>query len=225
MVDLSRFRSTLVIAPHPDDEVLGAGGTIARLAANGCTVKVVVVTRARTEPGEVSSEVYEEASAVHRILGVDETIFWDFPTAELDAVAHRRLNAALADVVARAAPDALFVPFVGDVHLDHAAVFRSTLVAARPAQPLYPRFILAYECLSETNWNAPYLAPNFAPNLFIDIADFLPTKLAAMEAYASQNRAFPHERSLHTIEALARLRGSTVHRQAAEAFVVLREVV
>lgn len=223
MLDLSHLDSCLVLAPHPDDEVLGAGGTVARLAASGCRVKVVIVTRA--PPTEVAEPVYDEALVAHQVLGVEETLFFDFPTAGLDTVAHRELNAALARVMAQTKPDVLLLPFIGDTHLDHAAVFRSAMVAARPIQPGHPRHILAYECLSETSWNAPHVTPDFVPNLFVDISDFISTKLAAMETYASQLKAFPHERSLPAIEALARLRGSTVHVAAAEAFATVRQLI
>ena len=99
------------------------------------------------------------------------------------------------------------------------------MVAARPHQAAYPGTILAYETLSETNWNAPYLSPAFVPNVFVDITDTLETKLEAMRMYKSQLRAFPHERSVEALRALATLRGATVHRPAAEAFVLVRHVV
>ena len=116
------------------------------------------------------------------------------------------------------------MPFPGDIHRDHQLVFEAAMVAARPAGPVYPLRILAYETLSETNWNAPFLTPAFTPNVFIDIAETLETKLAAFAAFASQVRAFPAERSVEALSALARLRGATVHRAAAEAFVLVREV-
>ena len=99
------------------------------------------------------------------------------------------------------------------------------LLIARPTDGGYPPQVLAYETLSETNWNAPYLTPNFVPNVFIDITDSLELKLAAMQAFRSQIREFPHERSREALKALATLRGATVHCRAAEAFVLVRQVV
>jgi LmbE family N-acetylglucosaminyl deacetylase len=119
----------------------------------------------------------------------------------------------------------VLVPFVGDVHIDHQLIFQSAMVAARPHQAAYPTMILAYETLSETNWNAPYLTPGFLPNVFVDITDTLDLKLQAIAAYGSQLRASPHERSIEALKALATLRGATVHRPAAEAFVLVRSVV
>lgn len=221
------IRRALVIAPHPDDEVLGCGGTIARLADAGAAVHVAIVTRGRTPPFEAAlvARVRAEAREAHALLGVAKTHFLDLPAAELDTVPHAELNHAIARLVAEVAPDTLLIPFNGDIHLDHQRVFDSCLVAARPHQAVYPLRLWAYETLSETNWYAPYVTPSFVPNLFIDIAATLERKLEAMRAYGSQLKPFPHERSLEALEALARLRGATMHHPAAEAFVMLREVL
>ena len=216
----------LVVAPHPDDEVLGAGGTIARLADEGAEVSVVIVTKGC--PPHFSEETVrrgrEEARAAHRVLGVQETILLDFPAAGLDLVPHRELNAALGAVMHDVRPETLFLPFGGDIHLDHQRIFLSALVAARPNGASTPRAIYAYETLSETNWNAPYLSPVFSPNVFMDIGAHLERKIAAMRCFASQLRAFPHERSIEALRALATLRGSTVGASAAEAFVLVRQL-
>ena len=221
------FGRTLVIAPHPDDEVLGAGGTIARLSDGGADVFVAVATTGRPPLFDAAAveRVRAEAAEAHAILGVRETRYLDQPAAELDATPHRVLNAAVDALVRELEPQTLFVPFANDIHLDHQLVALSSMVAARPRDGTFPREVLAYETLSETNWNAPYLLPGFQPHLFVDIADTLPRKLAAMQAYASQVRPAPDERSLPTLQALATLRGATVHRAAAEAFVQIRRVV
>jgi len=216
----------LVLAPHPDDEVLGCGGTIARLADQGQEVHVAIMTSGR--PPRFAAEgvalVRAEAEAAHRMLGVAETYFGDLPAAELDTVAHADLNAAVSDVVQRVRPDTLFIPFIGDLHLDHKLLFRAALVAARPRGANYPARILAYETLSETNWLAPYLDQSFTPNVYLDISATLDRKIAAFRAFASQCKEFPDERSPEALTALARSRGATVHLMAAEAFVLIREV-
>jgi N-acetylglucosamine malate deacetylase 1 len=216
----------LVIAPHPDDEVLGVGGTMARFASEGDEVYVVVVTKGF--PPDYPEDAYmlarQEAKAAHAVLGVKETIFLDFPAARLDTIPHRDLNAQLCEICRKVQPDKLFVPFVGDIHMDHQRVFLSSIVAARPNNSLAPKEVYAYETLSETNWNAPYLAPNFVPNVFIDISSHLETKLEAMQMYASQIQPFPSERSEEGLRALATLRGATVGRFAAEAFCLIRQI-
>jgi len=217
----------LILAPHPDDEVLGCGGTMARLADEGREVHVAIMTAGRPPrfTSEGVAQVRAEAEAAHRLLGVTHTHFGDLPAAQLDQVVHAELNDRIEDIIRLVNPDTMFVPFIGDIHLDHKLIFRSALVAARPRSADYPRRILAYETLSETHWAAPYLDPAFAPNVFIDITNTLERKIAAFRCFASQCRAFPDERSPEALEALARLRGANVHRQAAEAFVLIREVV
>jgi N-acetylglucosamine malate deacetylase 1 len=217
----------LVIAPHPDDEVLGCGGTMARAAEEGGEVHVAVVTRGRPPAfaEEAAERVRAEATAAHRHLGIHRSHWLDLPAAQLSETAHATLNEALARLVREIRPDTLFVPFVGDVHLDHQLIFLSSLVAARPHQAEYPSRVLAYETVSETNWNAPFVAPSFLPNVFIGIERTLERKLEAAALFASQLRPFPHERSLETLRALATVRGTAMHRPAAEAFVLVRHVM
>jgi LmbE family N-acetylglucosaminyl deacetylase len=220
-----RERTVLVIAPHPDDEVLGAGGTIARFLAEGAAVHVAVVTKGFPPlfDEEKAAEVIGEAKAAHAVLGVTRSHFLDLPAVQLDTLPHHVLNRAIGEVVHGVAPDVLFLPFAGDIHLDHQLVAASALVAARP-QGRYPRAVYAYETLSETNWNAPYAAPPFAPTHFVEVTAFLERKLAAMACYRSQVREFPSERSLEALTALAKHRGATVGVRAAEAFVTIRTV-
>lgn len=223
---LEQVRTALVIAPHPDDEVLGVGGTIARLSAQGAEVHVAIVTRG--EPPRFSAEYTEnvraECAAAHRRLGVARTHYLDFPAAELDRIGHAELNARIGELVAEVAPDTLFVPFIGDIHLDHQLVFTSALVASRPRQAGVPVRILAYETLSETNWWAPGITPAFVPNVFVDIANTIETKIEAFREFHSQVKAVPDERSPEVIRALALVRGATVYRHAAEAFMLVRQI-
>lgn len=208
----------LIIAPHHDDEVLGVGGTMAKYAAEGAEVYVVIVT-------EGNALECAEAKAAHKLLGVKETIFLSFPAAELDTVPHRDVNIKLCDLISEIKPELLFIPFIGDIHLDHQRIFLSSLVAARPNNPNAPKAVYAYETLSETNWYAPHVTANFVPNVFIDISGYLETKLQAMQMYESQIKTFPDERSEETLRALATLRGSTVNRFAAEAFYLIRQII
>ena len=221
------FGRTLVIAPHADDEVLGAGGTISRLAQTGVDVFVAIVTSGR--PPAYSSDfvarIKAEALEAHGVLGVTDTIWLDQPAAQLSETPAATLNAVLGDAVRNLAPDTLLVPFPGDIHIDHQLVFRSCLVAAHPHQAAFPRNVLAYETLSETNWNAPYLFPSLPLPLYVAIETSLPRKLDAMRAYKSQLRDSPHERSIETIDALSRLRGATIHCAAAEGFVLVRHAI
>ena len=219
--------SVFVLAPHPDDEVLGVGGTIARLADEGRPVIVAVLTRGYppdfAEEGTLRNR--EHNLRAHQILGVAETRFLDFPAARLDTVAHAEVNSALGALMLELRPHQVYLPFAGDIHLDHQLAALSAMVAARPCRASTPSAVYAYETLSETNWNAPGITPAFQPNVFVDITDHLVTKLEAFRAFEMQVQAFPHERSVEALEALARLRGATVGLRAAEAFMLLRQVV
>ena len=167
----------LVIAPHLDDEVLGVGGAMARWAQEGHRVHVALVTRGRPPLYSEAEEdlCREEARAAHARLGVAASWFLELPAAELDTLPQRQLNASLAELVRSIGPQECYLPFLGDVHLDHQLVFRSAMVALRPNRAGQPRRIYAYETLSETNWNAPYLTPAFVPTHFVDIGAFLDT--------------------------------------------------
>jgi LmbE family N-acetylglucosaminyl deacetylase len=218
--------STLVIAPHPDDEVLGVGGTIARFAEEGERVSVVIVTKGGPElfDPKLIERGRSEARKAHERLDVAETLFLDLPAARLDEVPHHQLNAALGRVVQEQQPARVFVPFRGDVHADHQLVFDSAMVAIRPCHGVRVSEVFAYETLSETNWHAPRgITAPFVPDCFVRID--LERKLEAMAIYASQLREFPNERSLGAIEALARHRGATVGLDAAEAFMTIRRII
>lgn len=220
-------KKVLVIAPHPDDEVLGVGGTMARLADEGAEVCVVIVTKAY--PPEYDETIADcdrlQATEAHKILGVKQTIILLLPAARLDSIPHGEINRQLREVILEIKPDIIYIPFTGDIHLDHQKVFLSALVASRPNGGFAPRTIYAYETLSETNWNAPYLSPGFIPNVFVDISAHLETKIQAMQKYATELKPFPNERSEESLRALATLRGSTVHCFAAEAFVLIRDII
>jgi len=223
-------KNVLVVAPHLDDEVLGCGGTIAKLAAdNGYEVYVVVITKGYAlQFSEIETEkTRENAKRAHVLLGVKETHYLDFPAANLDSVSHAKLNSRLISIFQQIKPVILFVPFNGDIHLDHQLVFNSSLVAARPNSAISIKTIYAYETLSETNWNASYITPNFVPNVFVDITKFLDKKLTAFRCFtdSGQVQKFPHERSLESLEYLSRLRGSQVFCEAAEAFVLVRAIL
>lgn len=226
MNDLSAAKRVAVVAPHPDDEVLGCGGTIARLSAFGAEVHVVIVTKGQ-EPAFSAAymdQVMEEAERAHRRLGVACTHRLDLPAAALDALPAADVNGPLGECLSDIGPDTLFVPFIGDLHADHQIVFTSSLVWSRPRSENAPSRIYAYETLSETNWYAPGLTAAFVPDYFVDIGDHLESKLASFAMFKSQLKEFPDERSLETITALATLRGSTVFCTAAEAFKIIRQV-
>lgn len=216
----------LVIAPHPDDEVLGVGGTIAKRVAHGDEVYVCVVTRAG-EPlfsKEFVEQGRKECKKADQHLGVIETIFLDYPAVRLEEVPRYDLNSGLLQIIQRIKPEEVYIPHSGDMQLDHRLISDAAMVALRPKYSHGILRIFAYETLSETGWNIPNTVNEFIPNVYEDISKTLRTKLEAMKIFQSQLSDYPAARSLGAIEALARYRGCMVNVEAAEAFALIREI-
>lgn len=216
----------LVIAPHPDDETLGCGGIISRYCDEGAETFVCVVSN-HDEPiytARHRETTKREAREAHSLMGVKETIFLDYAAVTLKDLPVYELNGAINKVVRDISPDAVYIPHAGDVHIDHQLVAQASMVAVRPLSGCTVKEVFAYETLSETEWNAPRAEYAFMPNCFINITGFLEKKLQAMACFTSQVYDPPHPRSLHALESLAKLRGSTISVDAAEAFVMLRSV-
>ena len=212
-------KSALVFAPHNDDELLGAGGTMLKLSKNGYNVYVCEVTA-----GPTSKRIQEEARNAHKVMGVKESIFLDLPSCKLESLPKTQINDEFCKVVKQIKPEIVLIPHYGDMHLDHRWVAEGAMVAVRPLEAPYIKKVLAYETLSETEWNTPAVNNAFIPNVWVDISEELDGKIKAMECYKSQLHDFPHPRSLGAIQALAQYRGSTVGVQAAEAFMLIRGI-
>jgi LmbE family N-acetylglucosaminyl deacetylase len=224
------MKKILVIAPHADDEVLGCGAMIAKMAAEGNEIHVLIATNAHIGAPEIASEkgierVRNEALEAHKILGVTETHFEDFPAPALNAYPEFKMSLAIGKLLEKIKPDILFLPHPGDLHQDHKAIYRASLVPSRPQGNYSIKEIFCYETLSETEW-APFQGDNFfKPNYFIDVTNFIEKKLEAMSCFKSQLKSAPHSRSLDTIKALATYRGNTVGVNFAESFEVERIIV
>lgn len=220
-------KNVLVIAPHPDDEVLGCGATIKKTANEGNAVFVLVASRGsqRLYDQTKVEAVRQEALEAHALLGVTKTFFLDFPAPELDTVPLADISREIAKILSENKINTLYLPHRGDIHNDHRMVFNAGLVAARPVGAYTVTEIYAYETLSETEWAAPFADDAFIPTCFVDVENSLQAKLEAMKCFKSQLKAFPNPRSLETIEALAKFRGATVGFKAAEAFMVIRQII
>lgn len=219
-------KNTLIIAPHPDDEILGCGGTIGKICASGTKVFVLVATRGKKEmyPEERILNVRNEAKNAHKILGVSETIFLDFPAPDLDMVSMAEISGEIHKIIEDYNISTIYLPHHGDIHHDHKVIFQAGLVAARPVGGNSVKKIFSYETLSETEWATPNGEDAFIPTRFVNITDFFALKLNAMKCFKSQLRDFPNPRSLKGIEVLANLRGSTVGFYYAEAFMTIRVI-
>lgn len=213
----------LAIAPHPDDEVLGCGGTLLKYSKEGDEIYLCVATKAYAPdwPEEFLKNRPKEIEKAGRILNIKKTYFLDFHTVKLDTVPQKELIGRLSDCINEIKPDMLYIPHRGDLHKDHRLIFEACLVAARPLNHRI-KSILSYETLSETGWGQA-IEP-FVPNVYVDVSEFFGKKIEAMKAYGSELRQFPHPRSLEAIEALAKKRGSEAGAMFAEAFVLIREI-
>lgn len=217
----------LVIAPHPDDEVLGCGGVMAKRAAAGDEVWVCIVSEGK-EPmysREFIINEENEMKSAHQKLGVSYSIMLRFPTAKLDTVPQHELNDKLADVVEMVQPEEVYIPHHGDIHRDHQIVADAAMVALRPNREHKVGRVLAYETVSETDWNVPSQQNAFIPNVYENIDNHLCDKVNAMQAYKSQLQENPAARSISSIVSLATHRGNTVGMKSAEAFMLIREVL
>jgi LmbE family N-acetylglucosaminyl deacetylase len=218
------FENFLIVAPHPDDEILGCGGIIKKYSQSGHLVYILIVTRgnSRLYQEEKIRNVRNEAREAHKYLGVKETIFLDFPAPDLDTIPGAEISSAIFKVISDFKINTVFLPHHGDLHHDHKAVFNSGLVASRPCNGNQVKRIFSYETLSETEWAVPTCNEVFIPTYFVDISDVIQFKLDALQCYKSQLREFPNPRSLRSVESLASLRGSTVGLSFAEAFMTIR---
>lgn len=212
----------LVFAPHNDDEVLGAGGTIAKYVRQGHDVIVCEVT-SWLENQEATNALKAEALKAHEVLGVKDTIFLDLPVVHLKETPTHIKNRKFGAVVNEVKPEIAFLPHTGDMHVDHGETAMAAMVALRPMENPQLKGIYTYETLSETEWNIPNTTNCFLPNVWSDISETFERKMEAMKCFKSQLRAFPHPRSLEAIEALAKLRGSTFGVHYGESFVCVRK--
>lgn len=216
---------TLVVAPHPDDEILGVGGTLLRRKAEGASVAWLIVTAMTSESGADEEQIKRRADEIRRVtelVGFDAVFNCNFPTTRLDRVPMGELVARMGEIFASFAPDEVFVPHPSDVHTDHRVVFDAAAGCVKWFRFPSVKRVLAYETLSETDFSLGN-SQGFHPNVFVDIEPFLEGKLRAMDVYASEMGVFPFPRSRETIIALATLRGAASGFKAAEAFELLRE--
>lgn len=225
--------NVLAIAAHPDDEVLGCGGTIARLASEGAHITILILAQGLTSRIDFDPKRDQSALDLHRVrarkagsvLGAQEVILRDFPDQKMDAIPLLEIVHAIEHEIARLRPDTVFTHHGGDLNMDHAITFRATMTATRPIKGCPVRRLYGYEVPSSTEWSFQRFGPAFRPTTFFEMNDFLDRKIAAMQIYESEARDFPHPRSPEALRAIARRWGSTAGCQAAEAFELVREIL
>lgn len=220
------MKKILVIAPHADDEILGVGGTMARNIAEGNQVFVLIVTHGEKPlfSDEIVSQIRKETIQAHKFLGITKTYFGELPAVMLEQIPRYQLNDKISKVIQEVEPDEVYIPHIGDMQKDHQLVNEAAMVAVRPKYAHKISAVYAYETLSETEWNIPNTSNAFIPTVYTDISNYIDTKKQALAYFESQVSAFPDSRSLEAVEALAKYRGSTVKVNAAEAFMLIRQI-
>lgn len=215
----------LVVAPHPDDEVLGAGGTLLRYKSEGKAIAWLIVTEITEEFGWTPDKISgreQEIVKISNFLKFDKVYKLNLPAARLDTLPMADIVQKMSHVIKDFEPDEILIPHLGDIHTDHQVVHNAVLACTKWFRYPSVKRVLCYETISETNFGLD-VAGQFIPNVFVDISEFLVHKLDAMEIYSSEMGVFPFPRSRISIESLARYRGSSSGFHAAEAFQLLRE--
>lgn len=224
------FVRILVVAAHPDDEVLGCGGTMAKLAREN-DVYILFLgegVTSRDMPDERKKQAVDqlrkEAKNADKRLNVKEVFFENLPDNRFDTVPLLDITKVIERYLQRIRPEAIYTHYFGDLNVDHQIANKAVFTAARPMGNYSTRKILSFEILSSTEWTETKPCSSFVPNTYVDVSGTINVKLEAMRCYKSELRKYPHPRSLEGIKILAQKRGLEVGLKFAEAFCLVRSI-
>lgn len=218
----------LVISPHPDDETLGCGGTILKLRDGGNSIYWLIVTGINGKLGFSERKIIErqkEIEEVSKIYKFQDVLNLNLLTTKLDTVPMSDLVSKIFGYIYKIKPEIIFINNKLDIHTDHKIVFQSVVSATKPFRANFIKKILMYETISETDTLTSPIENIFLPNIYIDISNYIEKKLKIMNIYKSEVMKYPLPRSLDSIKALARYRGSQIGVEYAEAFMLVREII
>lgn len=221
-------KTVLVVAAHPDDEVLGCAGVVADYVNNGIDVSILVLgegVTSRFEEGEKDArtralaQIRESVNDAAGILGVKKTFIFNFPDNRFDTVALLDIVKTIESVKDEVRPDIVYTHHYNDLNIDHRIAYNAVLTACRPIKEETVKEIYSFEIPSSTEWNYPYV---FSPNIFVDITGTIDKKIEALKAYRTELKESPHPRSEELVRTTARRWGSVVGLNYAEAFEAIR---
>ncbi|MHA1744155.1 MAG: PIG-L deacetylase family protein [Candidatus Heimdallarchaeota archaeon] len=218
----------LVVVAHPDDEVLGCGGTIAKHVQNGNEVYCLIMgegvssryKRREMAKKEELKALKAEAKKAAEILGIKKVFFKDFPDNRFDTVPLLEIIKAIEEIKEEIKPDIIYTHYLGDLNVDHRITFEAVLTACRPLPRETTQEIYSFEVPSATEWN--FQSKQFMPNVFVDISETFNRKIEALKAYRSEIREYPHPRSPESLEIVAKRWGLVVGGGLVEPFVLIR---
>ena len=222
----------LVIAAHPDDEVLGCGGSMAKWIKEGHEVHILIMAEGITSREKLRdkeknrkeiSTLSQSAVNSANVLGVNSINFLNYPDNRMDSVDLLDIIKSIEDYISKFKPDTLVTHHINDLNIDHQIIHRAVLTASRPQPNFCVKKVISYEVPSSTEWQSSTIKA-FQPNYFEDISNTLRNKIEALKIYDSEMREWPHARSIEAIKHLAAWRGSSIGCEAAEAFVLHREI-
>lgn len=222
----------LVIAAHPDDEVLGCGGTMARLASEGVPVHCLIVAEGITSRVGLSleqknselQELRNQSKNAHSLLKLTSSEYFEFPDNKMDSVPLLDIVQKIESIINKVKPTHILTHHKSDVNIDHQKVHESVIAATRPQPGSTIKQVSFFEILSSSEWRFSGNSTRFAPNQFVDISNFINLKIQALKCYDSEMREYPHPRSYETAEILSQWRGSIVGLRNAEAFELGRQI-
>lgn len=220
------MRNILVIAPHPDDETLGCGGTILKHLKSGDKVHWLIVTRMNENQYTVEqiNKRDIEIKKINQLYNFSSYKELNYPPASLDQIPKNEIIDEFSKIFAFIKPDTIYSVFRNDAHSDHAVVFDATFSASKSFRNKYVKRLLTYETISETNFSNP-LKDSFKPNVYVNIEDFIDEKIKILDVYKSEMGDFPFPRSKQAVKALANTRGVESGCTAAEAFMLIKEIL
>ncbi|MCP5463710.1 MAG: PIG-L family deacetylase [Deltaproteobacteria bacterium] len=222
------MKNILVVAPHPDDETLGCGGTLLKHKEMGDQISWLIVTEMKESEGfvaEIVAKREEEIKTAANLYGFDQVKRLGFATTKLDTLPVGELVAAMSKAFQEIKPTVVYAPYPGDVHTDHRFVFDAVNACSKSFRYPFIKEVLCYETISETEFNLDPMASSFKPNRFVNIENHLDQKINIMKTFASELGEFPFPRSEKVIRAMAEWRGSMIGTKAAEAQMILKEVI
>ncbi|MEL7633359.1 PIG-L family deacetylase [Sporomusa sphaeroides] len=230
---MKKNKTILVVAAHPDDEILGCGGTMIKHVLSGDEVHVLIMAEgltSRDTTRDISSRS-KELSQLHsysyqaaQIMGVKSLTMYDFPDNRMDGVELLDVVKKVEKMVESIHPDIVYTHHAGDVNIDHTVTHNAVITACRPLPEQTVKKILFFETLSSTEWQMRTCDKAFMPNWFVDIETTFAKKIEALKCYDSEMREYPHSRSYESVEILAKYRGMVIGCQFAEAFSLGRMI-